>query len=234
MKSYQYYDKIAHLYDQMYEDLLWKTLRKAVEFYIDETLKNKNFKTVLDVGTGTGYWINFFLKKGYEIAAVEPSKNMIDIAKRKFKEEVEFFNMEIEEFPEFKKFDVINIQGDVLSYVQDLENVVKKLNRLLVEKGVVFATVDSFYFMRKLVKKYGTYFELEKFDKNHVTTVGSQYGQFESRCFSIEDIKRLEKFGFKVLEIRGCGISENIDEEIKNSKIKVKEAEHIYFSLEKR
>jgi len=98
VKSYQYYDKIAHLYDQMYEDLLWKTLRKAVEFYIEETLKNKNFKTVLDVGTGTGYWINFFLKKGYEIAAVEPSKNMIDIAKRKFKEEVEFFNMEIEEF----------------------------------------------------------------------------------------------------------------------------------------
>lgn len=234
MKSFQYYDKIAHFYDQMYEDLIWKTLRKAVKFYIEETLKYKNFKTVLDVGTGTGYWIDFFLNKGYEVVAVEPSKNMIEIAKKKFNKGVEFFNVKIEDFPETRKFDIINIQGDVLSYVENLEKVLEKLNRLLVKKGIIFATVDSFYFMSKLIKKYGTNYELEKFDKTHVTTVGSQYGQFESRCFTVEDIKKLEDFGFKVLEIRGCGISDNFKQEIENSKIKIEEAEHIYFCLEKR
>lgn len=234
MKSYQYYDKIAHFYDQMYDEPLWKTLRKAVGVYMEETFQDKNFKTVLDVGTGTGYWIEFFINKGYKVSAVEPSEKMLFYAKEKFGNKVDYYNLKIEEFPEQKKFDIINAQGDVLSYVDDLEITIKKLNKLMIKNGFLFATVDSYYYMRRLIKKYGTKEELENFDRSHITTVGSQYGTFKSRCFSIEDIEALEEFGFKILEIRGCGISEDFEKEIRYSKIKVKEAEHIYFSIEKR
>ncbi|WP_233120249.1 hypothetical protein [Thermosipho sp. 1074] len=64
MKSYEYYEKIAHLYDQMYEDEEWKILRQAVQIYIENVIGSLSGK-VLDVGTGTGYWLNFFFEKEF-------------------------------------------------------------------------------------------------------------------------------------------------------------------------
>ncbi|SHH22118.1 class I SAM-dependent DNA methyltransferase [Thermosipho atlanticus] len=234
MKSYHYYDRIACFYDQMYEEAIWVTLRKAVKYYIENTIKGKKYESVLDVGTGTGYWISFFLEKNLSITAVEPSKKMIELAKKKYRSNVKFFNMRIEQFISDKKFDIVNAQGDVLSYVENLEQVMEKISDLMRKDGVLFATVDSYYYMKKLIEKDGTKYDIKKFEKTHITTVGSQYGSFESRCFTLEDILKLEKYGFKILEIRGCGVSENFVEEIKNSKKEIKNAEHIYFSLLKR
>ncbi|MBO8160227.1 MAG: class I SAM-dependent methyltransferase [Thermosipho sp. (in: Bacteria)] len=231
MKAYEYYDKIAHIYDQMYQDKFWITFRKAIKRYIENAIKAGNYKTVLDVGAGTGYWIDYFLSKNLEVTAVEPSEKMVEILKQKFGNNVRIYNSKIEDFQISKKFDIVNIQGDVLSYVEDLDRAMKAIKSVIRKDGILFATVDSYYYMKKLIQKDGTQRELDYFEKYHITTVGSQYGVFKSRCLTIEDILGLEKYGFKVLDIRGCGFSENLDEEIKQSKLNVKKAEHLYFSL---
>ncbi|ANQ54423.1 methyltransferase type 11 [Thermosipho sp. 1063] len=231
MKSYEYYEKIAHLYDQMYEDEEWTILRQAVQIYIENVIGSLSGK-VLDVGTGTGYWLNFFLKKNFQVYAIEPSKKMLEIAKRKYKDKVKFFNTKIEEFEFEDRFDILNLQGDVLSYIEDLDFVMKKMKNLVKNKGYIFATVDSFYFMRRQIIKYGNLKELRDFDRTHITTVGSQYGTFKSRCFTVEDILNLKRYGFEVIDIRGCGLSKVLSEELKNSYL-IKEAEHIFFALRK-
>lgn len=229
MKSFEYYNKIANLYDEMYNNKKWKTLRKAVSYYIDRTLPFTG-GTVLDIGTGTGYWLKFFLDRKFRVYALEPSSKMLEVARRKYGNNVVYFNTTIEDFEFNKKFDVLNVQGDVLSYVEDLDFVMKKIKELLKHNGLLFATVDSYYFMEKLVRKYGTINEIKKFQKTHITTVGSQYGIFNSRCFTVDDIYELEKYEFKVIEIRGCGYSEDFEEEIRKSK-DIIQGEHIYFSL---
>lgn len=229
MKSYEYYDRIAYMYDEMYNNKKWLTLRKAVEHYMDKTINMKNAR-VLDIGSGTGYWLEYFLNKGFSVYALEPSSKMIEFAKERFKDKVKYFNTTIENFVTDNKFDILNIQGDVLSYVENLDLVMKKLSNIINKDGLLFATVDSYYYMRKLVKKYGNSREMEIFEKYHITTVGSQYGIFNSKCFTLEDIKELEKYGFQVLEIRGCGYSDNLEKEIEKS-YNIVLGEHIYFSL---
>ncbi|ABR31425.1 methyltransferase type 11 [Thermosipho melanesiensis] len=229
MKAYEYYNKIANIYDQMYEDKRWIALRKAVKFYIRNTLQGIRGK-VLDIGTGTGYWIEFFLKEGFQVFALEPSENILNVAREKYKDKVVYFCSTIEEFEFNEKFEVLNLQGDVLSYVDDLDIVMNKLKKMIKPGGYLFATVDSYYYMKHLVKRYGSLEEYKIFEKTHVTTVGSQYGVFKSHCFTIEDIYSLERYGFKVLEIRGCGNSDDFETEVKNSNF-VENSEHIYFSM---
>ncbi|QTA37511.1 class I SAM-dependent methyltransferase [Thermosipho ferrireducens] len=233
MKSYEYYNKIADLYDSMYDNKEWDIVRKAVKSYIENTISPHNLD-VVDIGSGTGYWAEYFLKLGNNVTIVEPSKNMLEKAKEKLGDNVYYINSTVEELNVEEKYDVANLQGDVLSYVENLEKAMKKLSDILKPGGYLFATVDSFYYMSKLVFKYGTSKEKESFLKTHITTVGSQYGLFLSRCFTCEDIKALEKYGFVLHEIRGVGYCSDLASEISLSQNTIYKAEHIYFSLRKR
>ena len=71
-------------YSQIY-DVLYRNKNYFNEFnFIDRIIKkfNKNSKTILELGCGTGSYTKFFLKK-YNVTAVDLSSAMLELAKKK-------------------------------------------------------------------------------------------------------------------------------------------------------
>ena len=65
-------------------------------------------RRALEVGIGTGKATLSFLEKGYDVVAVEPVKNMLEIAKRKFcNKTISFINSTFEDLDLKEKFDLI-------------------------------------------------------------------------------------------------------------------------------
>lgn len=65
-------------------------------------------KKALEIGIGTGKATPAFLNVGYKVCAIEPVKNMLDIAKKKFADKsISFINSTFEDLRTVEKFDLI-------------------------------------------------------------------------------------------------------------------------------
>lgn len=91
----------------------------------------------LEIGIGTGKATPMFLQEGYEIVAVEPVKNMLDIAKRKFLgKSIKFINSTFENFEFVDKYDLIYAASS-FQWINGCDRLGKVYS--LLRKGGVFA-----------------------------------------------------------------------------------------------
>jgi SAM-dependent methyltransferase len=79
----QYYDKIAHLYDIMYNAETGFDHRAQVQWVDDWREKLELPKTVLDLACGTGPHLACFEALGYECFGIDASRGMLEIAARR-------------------------------------------------------------------------------------------------------------------------------------------------------
>ena len=124
---------------------------------------------ILDVGCGTGHLTNEIKQKGYDVYGIEPSSEMLKIAKKNFpsiplrsdiSSKISFDN-------EF--FDAI-IALEVLRYLDEEENYnsLKEFHRCLKEGGLFFVTqvnafsTDFYYFFYHLKSLYSLMFNKVK------------------------------------------------------------------------
>lgn len=125
-------------------------------------------KKVLDVGCGTGRTISDLKKAGANVVGVDPSEEMLKIAKKKFSS-VEMFAGEIENLPfEDESFDVV-VTLFVIAHLKTLDKAFQEIYRVLKPGGVFIVSninqkkapvlkmgreefvIDSFYHMPKHV-----------------------------------------------------------------------------------
>jgi ubiquinone/menaquinone biosynthesis C-methylase UbiE len=78
-RSTKYDQAIAATYDRRYEQNDYSEIQRCLLEFIG----NNNLLDVLEVGCGTGHWLTFLSEKGYRISGLEPSANMLFIAKNK-------------------------------------------------------------------------------------------------------------------------------------------------------
>lgn len=78
----RYYDERAEVYDDMYlrRDPTW---RKNLEALADEMAKTLKERSVLEVACGTGFWTEIAAKDAAHIVAVDASKKMRTIARKR-------------------------------------------------------------------------------------------------------------------------------------------------------
>ena len=77
--SHQHYTKyVAPLYDFLTSLTGWRVQLSK------HALSNLPKGRLLDLGCGTGYFLNMAKENGFEIMGVEPSKGMAEIAKQKY------------------------------------------------------------------------------------------------------------------------------------------------------
>ncbi|TFG91241.1 MAG: class I SAM-dependent methyltransferase, partial [Candidatus Atribacteria bacterium] len=113
--------QFGNLYSQFY-DLLYSDKDYIGEVaYVDNLIKthNKEAKTLLDLGCGTGKHDELFCDKGYFVHGVDMSEEMLRIAelRRKGKEDKLLFSQSnITELNLNKKFDVVVSLFHVMSY----------------------------------------------------------------------------------------------------------------------
>ena len=100
-----------------------------------------NGKSILDLGAGTGYFVNYMQTQGYEITGVEPEPGARKTAAEKLG--IELQSMEaIEEF-EAGTFDAITM-WHVLEHIHEIDNYFEGINKLLKKEGVLFIAVPNY------------------------------------------------------------------------------------------
>lgn len=131
MDNREFFNSLAYKWDEIcnHDD---KKIREILELSNVE----KNSK-ILDIGTGTGILISYLLEKSpSKLVGVDISENMIEVARKKYKDEdVKFIVSDIMNFNE-DKYDYIFIYS-AYPHFKDKEKLFEHLSKLLNENGKV-------------------------------------------------------------------------------------------------
>ena len=149
----KYYTKIKPQYIKKYEQEIgyWNLIFDEKLDYLETKIKRKT-KSILDIGSGSGFFLKRAKEKGWTINGVEPN-----YFAAKYSEKIgipvitDFFqNIDIENM---KKYDVINL-FDVLEHVYNPTELLKKCHRLLKSRGIIVIEVPNDYNpLQKIVQK---------------------------------------------------------------------------------
>lgn len=121
--------------NKLYHSVRKKSLKNKVSIVKEYS---PEAKTILDYGSGTGYFPEILKQYQYEVYAFEPDENARKQTKDKIKDNV-YDN--IDELPD-KKFDVITL-WHVLEHIHDLNETIIKLTQKLKPKGTIIVAVPN-------------------------------------------------------------------------------------------
>jgi 2-polyprenyl-3-methyl-5-hydroxy-6-metoxy-1,4-benzoquinol methylase len=148
-------------------------------------LTGKEQGKILDVGSGTGAFVNEMKQNGWQATGLEPDTGARKIAK-------EVFNCELKNTDEFfslppDSFDAITM-WHVLEHVHDLQSYLSQLKNLLREDGRLIVAVPNYTsFDASVYKEYWAAYDVPR----HLYH------------FSPDSMKRLiEKNGMKIVDYR--------------------------------
>ena len=123
-------------------NLMYQIVRKhAIASKSNLLLKTSNSKKHLDIGCGTGEFLNALAKKGIECEGIEPSDIAREKAINNYKIKVNK-NSDLKQYKE-KEFDSISM-WHVLEHVYDLNKTITNLDRIINEKGTIVIAVPNY------------------------------------------------------------------------------------------
>ena len=128
-------DSKKTIIDKLYQIVKNYTLKKKLRLINSFNTEQKN---LLDIGAGTGDFLNTAKKNNWQVRGVEPSKTARDLAAEKgIQLEDNIYNFSDE------KFDVITL-WHVLEHITDLDEYITQIKKLLSPKGILIIAVPNF------------------------------------------------------------------------------------------
>ena len=205
------YSDFAFVYDELMHDVDYDNWVK----YIEDIIKSENVQVqnILELACGTGNLTIPLTKKNYDIAGIDISEEMLQVAREKAeKENVELVLLE-QDIVELD-FDVTNLDCilcgcdgfNYITYDEDLEGVFAKCHELLKENGLFIFDISSYYKLSTVLgnNMYGenrenvaymwqNYFDDYKIEENHL-----------QRAYKNEEIiELLKNAGFENIKTYG-------------------------------
>ena len=258
-RSWDYYDDIAHLYDSQYEEPYWKLYHIITERLIERSIDRYKMPAtldVLDLGSGTGIWMEYFVERGDRVTCLEPSKNMIEMMQIKaqaLEKEVNIISGICEQLPmDHDTYDLVNAQGDVFSYALKPTEGLSEAYRVLKAGGLLIGSVDSLYaFLNDSISvgDFNAFKQLLKDKKSRIGNNEISRRMFDTTLFTPDDLQTLlKKVGFEEIEIAGKVVFGPYEEEViidqmdliaefeeqhAFTKELIGKAEHLHFSARK-
>jgi predicted TPR repeat methyltransferase len=148
------YNRFANVYDELMKDVpydLW------VERFMEQIQKlQKDCKTVLDIGCGTGELSIRFSNRGFNVTGVDLSDEMLMIASEKasrYGVNIPFYQQDMKELEGLGKFDAAVIFCDSLNYLSnedDVKSTFRRVHEHLTDRGLFMFDVHSIYKMEHL------------------------------------------------------------------------------------
>lgn len=183
------YRKVINYFKNVhFVNVLIKKINACRKIEINCIKESGNFcksDIVLDIGSGDGYWTNYFGKFCSKITGVEPYQEHLNIAKKNYSGNCTFIsgsaeNLEFDSNSFDKVFSVCTFEhlyNDALAF--------SEINRVLKPGGKLLATVDS------LNSKYIS----EEYKRKHMKEC------YCAQLYTLESIsKKLSRAGFKNIE----------------------------------
>lgn len=127
-------DEKRGLLNFLYQKVKKYALRKKMDF-IENKFSGKG--TLLDIGAGTGDFLNEAKKRGWEVQGTEPNSG----ARKNAESKSIILSEDITDLE--GKFDVITL-WHVLEHIPDLEKIIDKLSELLKEGGFLIIAVPNY------------------------------------------------------------------------------------------
>ncbi len=163
-RYYSFEDYISHsdtkkkLADKIYHLCRSFMLRRKQKL-IDNVCHQKK-GALLDVGCGTGYFLNVMRRKGWDVVGIEKNKVARAIAKQKFNLETlpsdQLINLDE------RSFDVITL-WHVLEHVHSAEIYLQHMHRVLKDRGVLIVAVpNQLSFDAQYYQKYWAAYDLPR------------------------------------------------------------------------
>jgi ubiquinone/menaquinone biosynthesis C-methylase UbiE len=185
-ESWEYYNDIAARYDYMYEDPYWQLYHKIVSRLVgDHISSDKTGCDILDLGTGTGRWAICLAEDGHRVTAVDPSCEMLKVAKMKAdiaEVSVDFIRANGEALPcDDQSYDFVLAMGDVLSYSSRPLEVLQEVTRVLKSGGELLATVDNAWAFLQDFLSNAEYSMSERLLEEKLIPIGDK--KFSSKSF---------------------------------------------------
>lgn len=128
-------DSKATLVDKIYQKVKRYSLRKKLQIIDNQDIK---YKSLLDVGAGTGDFLALAKEKGWDIEGVEPNPS----AREKAENKGVRLTTNLDELSE-RKFDVITL-WHVLEHLPELDEQIEKLQKLLKQDGLLVVAVPNY------------------------------------------------------------------------------------------
>ncbi len=177
------YAGLAKYYDQR-----WATYLEASVSHLVSRLQASSNARVLDVGCGTGALLERLSASSSQerLVGVDLSVDMLEVARAKFRGEVELYEARAEALPfERHEFDTV-VSSSVFHYVQDPEQALKEFGRVLEPNGCLLLT------------DWCADFWSTRFSSLLLTMSGRPLQD----VYGAEDLRSLmERAGFEVLEL---------------------------------
>ncbi|WP_300280390.1 class I SAM-dependent DNA methyltransferase [Peptacetobacter sp.] len=225
------YRNFAYIYDELMDDVDYN---KWIE-YIEDIIKNEQaeVQNILELACGTGNMTIPLTKKGYDIAGIDISAEMLEVAMEKAEKEnvqLVLLQQDIAELEfDMEDLDCVLCACDgfnYLTYDDDLEYVFSKVYEILKENGIFIFDISSYYKISKIlgnntftekredtVYMWQNYFDPEEdlvdmeltfFVKNKEGTFDRFDEVHQQRAYVTDDIiEKLNDSGFKSVKAYG-------------------------------
>ncbi len=183
----------------------------TIENLLLELPKDKNI-SILDSGGGTGKFSIFLAKLGYKVHLTDISSKSIEIFKQKcIKEKLNIpcTVCDIENTPfENDKFDLIMLNGAVISYTPDPDKLLKECFRTLKPGGILW-----FDFLNSLgwaLETHDIKYRMELASVNDEKSIQMPDWDYPSRVFTLDHIRdMLDSSGYKIKSEYGLVLLSN-------------------------
>jgi len=146
-----WYDKDSHVYDIINENT---DNAKVTNKTVEKLLKKYKVNTVFDMTCGTGSQVFYLHKRGYKVTGSDISKGMLNIAKKKAKQEkinVDFYRGNIRNI-HLGKFDAVISIFNAIGHLSrlDFEIAIRNIRKNLNQKGIyIFDIFNLNYYLQK-------------------------------------------------------------------------------------
>ena len=149
-------DTQRNLFEKIYHGVRSYSLQKKIRLINSQMPKGK----ILDIGCGTGDFLQVAKNHGWDITGIEPNKNARAIASKKTDSSI-YDTTYLKEF-QSNSFDVITL-WHVLEHLPDLDIHIKLFNHLLKPNGLLIIAVPNYNsFDAKHYKKFWAAYDVPR------------------------------------------------------------------------
>lgn len=145
MTDYHFYSDLARFYDSFYEGKKFK--EEAEYFYsIIKSINDNPLHSVLDIGCGTGSHLIHLSEYFEEVSGLDPSPDMLDIARNKIKDRATLFQCRIQEFKHQPAYSAVVSFNSALNYLVSTEDLTKAFQNIynaLAKNGVIVVQLHN-------------------------------------------------------------------------------------------
>lgn len=188
VSKYQMYNRFGERYDKHTPKCHYQ---HDHAFLIREIRKNKLNARLLDIGCGSGFFLEKALEMGLDPIGIDPASAMLELAKKKVGKE-RLYLMAMQNLSFEKEFHAVTSLSWSLNYAAnflELRDVLERIKRALLPKGQVFLQIAH---APNAPRTYGDFY----IDREQ-SLDGSQNITFKYRFLALDNETLLAQYQFK-------------------------------------